>query len=1016
MLREPGGDRRAAHATPLSSLALLHGFLSEIRTRLRGRAGWIAIHGVLVGWALLALLLPLLGAALRPGRATSLALLAGGGVLAILGVIAAIVLGALGPARRWRSDAAVARYVGRQRPALASDLLSTVELAQARPGPGAPSPALVAALTDAVAARVGVVEPAGLVDRNLVRRGGQALSLLLLTHLALVAFAPGLVVGGWRQLVARPPRPFGGAAVSSVPLVGDITIELTPPAYAHRPPTALPSTAGDFRALAGTRARITTAPLVPAQVVELVLERDGAAPEVVPLIADGARFTGVLEVTGAAHYRFQIETPKRRRMIEALTHTVEVEPDRAPTIELYAPADELDVTHMKRIELAYVAEDDLGVAKVELVWEVGGKTERRLWTALPDGPGRSQGKMVWDLAEVALPPGAQVSYHLEVSDTDTIDGPNVGRSRDLRLRVFSPRERHEQNLARQAELAEHVLTALGHRLTAADQATPRDELHRELGELAIELGTLVAALADDPLADEAMRTALEAMRGRIDKLVGQDERTVAAAGDDRGKPSVGRTGARHAAVDRAVVAELEDDALALADWLEREQLEGMLDVADEIGGHQARLRELLDEYARTGDDKLKAEIQRQIRAIQQRLGELAGKRAAIAEDVLDQFVHDEALQDQQGGDCLAEVARLVEQGDAAAAAAKLAECQRKLDDAAAALEQSLEELRGDRFSEGERKLDELMNELADLAKDQADLAADADQMFDRYADRADALMDDLGKDARRKLSANLRKLQDRLAAVPDSGLTPFAREELEIVDQRLRDLERMLDDGDLAEALGMSRQARSGLETVEGELDAAMSDDPTSPWAQATADALDAVERAEPLADKLIDELEHMTPSPDDIMGADDKRKMDGLRRRQASNLERAKKLAERAKAETGLPGDAGDAMAKRVGDATGPMGTAEKRMGARDPSGARDGARAAADALERARKEARGAARNAQAAGGTASGDQPVRIPGADQYKAPAHFREELLEAMKKRPPTGYDEQVRRYYEELVR
>ena len=41
---------------------------------------------------------------------------------------------------------------------------------------------------------------------------------------------------------------------------------------------------------------------------------------------------------------------------------------------------------------------------------------------------------------------------------------------------------------------------------------------------------------------------------------------------------------------------------------------------------------------------------------------------------------------------------------------------------------------------------------------------------------------------------------------------------------------------------------------------------------------------------------------------------------------------------------------------------------------------------------------------------------PGADQYKAPAQFREQLLEAMKKKPPAGYDEQVRRYYEELVR
>ncbi len=1007
---------------PLSSLAILQGFLSETRTRLRSRAGTLARYGLALGWLTLALLLPLIADALHPGRATALALLAGAGVLGLLGVVGAVVLGWVSPTRRWQSDAAVARFVGRQRPSLASDLLSTVELAQSRPGPYAPSPALVGALTDATAGKFAGVAPATLVDRTAVRRTGRGLIAMLVAGTALLVLAPRTVVGGWRQLLASPRPAFGGAAASSVPLVGDVTIRLTPPAYARRAVHELPSTAGDFRALAGTRARITTTALEPAIAVELVIERDGEAPEVVPLLDDGEGPAATVEVAGAARYRFQIETPRHRHKVEALTHAIEIEPDQPPTIELYAPADELDVTHMKRIELAYVAEDDLGLAKVELVWDVSGKSERRTWATLPDGPGRAQGKMVWDLAEVALPPGAQVAYHLEVADNDSITGPNVGRSRELHLRVFSPRERHEQNLARQAELAEHLLTELGRRLTAADLGTARDELHRELAELAVELGTLSAAYVDDPLADRGLHEVLEAMRGRIDKLVTQDERTVAtpapAAATDaaRAKPAAGKTGPRHAAIDRAVVGELEDDALLLADWLEREQLEGMLDVADEIADHQRRLDELLAEFARTGDDKLKAEIQRQLRAIEQRLGELAGKRAAIAEDVLDQFVHADALQDQQADNCLAEVARLVEAGDAVGAQAKLATCRAKLDDAAAALEDSLRGLRGDRFSEGEKKLDELMNELADVSKDQADIAAEADKMFERYADRADELMTDLGKDARKKLATSLARLKERLAGVPDSGLTPFAREELEIVDQRLKDLERMLDDGDLAEALGMSRQARQGLETIEGELDAAMSDDPSSPWAQATADALDGIERAQPLADKLVDELEHMTPSPDDIMGGDDKRKMDGLRKRQAANLDRAKKLADRAKADSGLPGDAGPALAKQVGDATSPMGTAEKRMSVRDPSGARDGARAAAEALDRARKEAQSAARNAQAQGGTATGDQPVRIPGADQYKAPAQFREQLLEAMKKKPPAGYDEQVRRYYEELVR
>ncbi|MBE7448843.1 MAG: hypothetical protein HS111_08110 [Kofleriaceae bacterium] len=159
-----------------------------------------------------------------------------------------------------------------------------------------------------------------------------------------------------------------------------------------------------------------------------------------------------------------------------------------------------------------------------------------------------------------------------------------------------------------------------------------------------------------------------------------------------------------------------------------------------------------------------------------------------------------------------------------------------------------------------------------------------------------------------------------------------------------------------------------------------------------------------------------MRPSPDQILGRDDRKRMDALRRRQGMNRDRTRRLGDRARAATGLPGDAGAAVARRVGEAAPHQDAAEQRLGRRDPSGARDSARTAAELLERARREAQQAARQARTQGEAAGGDEPVRIPGADEYRAPERFREELLEAMKRRPPAGYDELVRRYYEELIR
>jgi hypothetical protein len=45
-----------------------------------------------------------------------------------------------------------------------------------------------------------------------------------------------------------------------------------------------------------------------------------------------------------------------------------------------------------------------------------------------------------------------------------------------------------------------------------------------------------------------------------------------------------------------------------------------------------------------------------------------------------------------------------------------------------------------------------------------------------------------------------------------------------------------------------------------------------------------------------------------------------------------------------------------------------------------------------------------------------PVRIPGADESTAPRAWRQELMDAMKEKAPERFREEVRRYYEELVK
>jgi hypothetical protein len=956
----------------------------------------------------LAVVLPLVGIAIA-SRNAAVAVLGIGGLAAMLVVIGAIVIGVVAPRRRWGRDRELARWVGTREKSVASDLLSSVELAEAPPRPGSPSSDLVDALIEQTASELSTIEPASLLPPREVKRARVLALTAIAVTIALLLLLPSTMHRGWKHLVASPRSPYDGAQLSSVPLVGDLDATLTFPAYSKRDKLEMKSSSGDFRGLPGTKVQISAHLLMPAASAELVIETGTLGePKKVPAKIEGEHLTAELTIEQSARYRIAVETPGGDRKIEATPRAIESEPDQSPAVQLMAPADTLDVANLRRVELAYVIEDDFGVTTAELVWEGGKDRGRKPITLGESEQGRVQGKIMWDIAELQVPSGGEVRYWIESKDNDNVSGPNVGKSRELHLRVTSPRERHEETLDRQQAVAEKLLKNLGTRLVGfGEDSTARENASHDLHDAITELSSIQGAYEADPHTSDLMRKAIAGIHDRLDRLATMESKLLPKTAT---KVPLGR----FAQFDPGIIRELEDDLITLADWLDRERMEGLLDVSDEIAAHQKRLADLLNQYNRTKDARLLEEIEREMKALDRAFAELEKHRKGMPEDVLDQYVNRDALAAEEGSNCMAEVRALVQAGKTGEAQAKLESCQQQHARGASALEGSLAQLRGDKFTDEQKKLDEVMNELADLAKDQDDIAAEANRIFDAYARKADDMAREHRKEAAKKVGALIEKLNKRLDAVNETGLTPFAKEELDIVHRRIADVEKMVADGDLAEALGMARQAKTSLDTIAGELEAALNDDPKSKWADATGDALDDIEHTTPVAKELIDELTALSPKPEQIMSGDDLKAMDRLRRREAMNRQRTQKLGDRTK-QMGqdLPGDAAAELSKKLGTAADHMQKADDRMKGKDPSGAREATRAAADALAKARERARSAARQAQEG---SINDEPIHIPGADEYKAPERFRENLMDNMKQKPVDGFEDMTKRYYEELVK
>ncbi len=976
---------------------------------------------------LVALAAPLLADWLDWRRGAGLATLALASSLVIFGYLMSFAV----PRRRWAHPSASARYVGGQVAELRSNLLSAVEFSAMASGTATGSEELRQALYRRTASELSGLRLQSLVPYRVLRRPMLLALSLVVANLVAVILIPNKLAHGWSQLFTPAAEaPFHGASLVAEPLVGDLDVRIEFPDYTGRPSVSLPASSGDFEVMPGSRIEIQTRSRDRASSARILfsnhreIDQDlDAALEQEVSVSDGEFLRAEFVVTKESYYRFAI-AHKGAHKVEARARHIAIRADKSPSVELYAPADELDVAKIKRLELAYVAEDDFGISKVELVYQAEGDKEYRQSLEIPNldpsgtAPRSAQLKYLWDLAALPLRPGVQIRYHVEVTDNDNILGPNVGKSREYSLRLFSPRERHEELIARQIQLAENMLALLATRLTGTggDVAAHRSVL-RMAGEVIVEMGSLLAALKGDELASKALLATIESLRNRIDERTRREDTLLSSIESKaRKNPSAAESANNSKRLldsDLTSIADLEDDVLTLSDWLERQELENLLGINDEITASRARLDKLFAEYERTGSPEILAEIERELAALERRLQEMSEKSAGVSEDVLDRFVNTDALQGDEDSACLRKVSELLRAGAAAEAKEQLAKCGEQMDKSAQALEDALKGMRGENFSEAEKLMDDKLDALEDLSQDQEDIARATDEVYESYAKAASAMQNEMSSEAKKHAGDTLAKLRRKIKEVPRSALSPFAAEEYDILDKRLRDAKDMLERGELAEALSAARYANRSLETVQDELQFSLDEG----WTREGFSAEKAARSALPLARRLIDQLEEATPKPSEILDKADRKKLEELKRRQKSVRQRSQQLQKELQDQgEKMPGEAAAAMQEGLGKAMQHMGQAEKQMHARDPSSARQEAQEAAKRLQQAKDSAKGAARQKQQQGQATWREEPIRIPGAEDYKAPEKFREEILDAMKDdEAPAGFADQVKRYYKEII-
>ncbi len=274
--------------------------------------------------------------------------------------------------------------------------------------------------------------------------------------------------------------PWHPVEVVDPPAIASLRVTLTPPEYTGWRPER---SEGNIRALAGTRAEIAATATKP--LVSAILVANGQASES-RLSSDGRQLIvpaesgpeWILDKSGS--YGFRLTDRDRITTDgEDARWEIRVVPDAPPTVSLDEPrpGENLFVAPQAVVPLAITAGDDLAIQRVELQFTRSDRPGTApVKQSLDAGPAqakparqsaaasektRGQGerrsiRYAWQLGELKLPPGTQVTFWIEAADYK----PQSAKSEPRRLAVVTPEELSQRLASREAAVLAELTRAL----------------------------------------------------------------------------------------------------------------------------------------------------------------------------------------------------------------------------------------------------------------------------------------------------------------------------------------------------------------------------------------------------------------------------------------------------------------------------------------------------------------------------------------------------------------------------
>jgi hypothetical protein len=230
--------------------------------------------------------------------------------------------------------------------------------------------------------------------------------------------------------------------VADLPFVKQLDLVLDYPEYTRLPNKKIED-GGEVAALKGTVVSVVAQLSATAGAARIVMS-DGGKIEMT--VGDENQFTGHFQVKQNGTYRIEITSESGERYNGSNEYDITVLDDHPPTVMVDKPGRDMKVTSIQEIFTQARAEDDYGVASIELYYSVNGGEEKRvqLQNLKNDSPKTLSGGHTFFLEEFDLKPGDFISYYAKARD-------NSGSGRESTSDIYFMEVRPFDRSFRQAQ-------------------------------------------------------------------------------------------------------------------------------------------------------------------------------------------------------------------------------------------------------------------------------------------------------------------------------------------------------------------------------------------------------------------------------------------------------------------------------------------------------------------------------------------------------------------------------------